>query len=598
MATPPVSTDAPALPLSGLCAILVIDLVDSVPLFRRHGHDAIERWNSFVHEVRQEVLPRHELQLVNSLGDGLRLLAGSAAAAVHAAIDMRARLAPYNKGRDADALMRIHAGVEVADVVLTELDVFGHGVNVAARLAGNSLPDEILLTATANESLLPGIDPPTEDLGDRWLKGLAEPVRAFRVVGATAGDEPGRPFWADDRVLWPTIAVLPFDNPGDDSGLQIGELLADDLICALSLLPNLHVVSRLSTSALARRAPASPAAAAVLHADFVLTGSCRPMGANLLVHAELFDSRRAEVVFRGRETATRESLLGAESPIVNRLIAACTEALLAQQIKLTRRCAVPNLAGYSLLLGGIALMHRLGQRDFARAGQLLAELCERWPRLAAPHAWRARWHLFNVLQTSATSPETHQRAAHEISQRALDLDPESSVALAVAGSVRTGLARDVDGGLALYERALQANPNDSFAWTLHGAAHAFKGEGGIAQRSSSMACRLSPLDPMHFLYDCHAASAALAAEDHENARTLALRSMRANAQHLSTFRVLAISQMLCGDGDGARQTVARLRRLDPAASVERFLSNSPSAAYPIGKRFAGLLAEAGMPQGS
>lgn len=587
-------------------AVIVVDIVDSVPLIRRNESDVIQRWGRFVNEVRREVFPRHRVRLVKSLGDGLRLLADGGPNAVAAALEMRARLEAYNQGRDRNDLLRLHTGIHITELFENEVDIFGHGVNIAARLASRSEPGEILISAETNDTLIPGIDAATEDLGDLdlrtedlgnlYLKGVDHEVRTYRVVESGDGGE-APALAADDRALRLTMAILPFSSIGAVStNLHVGELLADDLICALSMLPDLQVVSRLSTSALAQRGRSAADVAPALGADFVLTGSCRHFGDRLLVHAELFDARRTEVVCTFRETAATSSLLSEDSPIVNRLIEQLAAALLARQIELARRCAMPNLAGYSMLLGGIALMHRLGTSDFKRAGELLTQLCERWPRLAAPHAWRARWHLFNVLQSAGDSSDGHRHAANQASQRALDLDPESSVALAVAGSVRTGLERDVDGGLALYAQALRANPSDSFAWMLCGTGHAFKGEGQDAQQASARAIRLSPLDPMHFMYDCHAAAAALAAEDYQRAVTLGMRSLRANAYHHSTYRVLAIAQVLSGDGEGGRRTVSRLCALDTQASVEGYLRTSPSAAYPIGQKFARVLAEAGLPQ--
>jgi tetratricopeptide (TPR) repeat protein len=362
------------------------------------------------------------------------------------------------------------------------------------------------------------------------------------------------------------------------------------------VLPEVDVVSRFSTRTMALRAASAAEAAPALKADFVLSGRCRQLGDQLIVHAELFDARRDEIVMRMRESAPLASLVSAESPLVQSLLVQIGQGLLSRQLDLARRCALPHLSGYTLLLGGIALMHRLSRRDFERAGQLLEHLSERWPRLPTTQAWLARWHLFSVLQRWSGDADASQRAAHKASQQALDLDSESSIALAVAGSVRIGLAQDVDGGIGLYEQALRANPNDSFAWMLRGTAHAFKGEGPDAIQASGRAARLSPLDPMHFMYDCHAAGAALAADEGERARALALRSMCANAMHLSTYRVLAAAQVMCGDGRGARDTTRRLLVLDPEASVERFLQRSPSAAYPMGQRLAHLLAEAGLPK--
>ncbi len=584
-------------------AVFFIDVVESVPLLDRHEADAVDRWVRFVHEVREQVLPKHGVRLIKSLGDGLRMLAPDVPRATAAAQDILRRLAAYNIGADGDSLLRLHTAIHLTHVAEDDLDIYGHGVNLTARLAAKSQPGQILLTGEANEQLLPGLDPPTEDLGDQWFKGIEEPVRVYAVCERIAATNETLLAPPPPAAFKPTIAVLPFAQDGargsggfGNAGMSLGDLLADEVIAALSPLQDLRVVSRLSTSALAQRNGDARAEAPVLGADYLVTGTCHTVGERVVVHAELFDLRRCEAVFRHRETGDIASLANEESPLIMALTARLTAAILERQIDLARRCALPNLAGYTLLLGGIALMHRLSRRDFQRARELLQHLTERWPRLAAPHAWLARWHLFSVLQHWSDDAARDRQGAYEASERALALDDESSVALAVAGSVRIGLSQDVDGGLALYDRALAANPNDSFAWMLQGTAHAFRGDGVDAVRASDQARRLSPLDPLHFLYDCHGAAAALAADDAAKARSLAERSLRANAQHLSTYRVLAIAQMLGGDGAAARDTVRRMLVLDPKASVDGWLRSSPSGAYPIGQKFARLLVEAGMPR--
>jgi TolB-like protein len=544
------------------------------------------------------VLPVHGGRLVKHLGDGMLLAFEEVPRAVAAAVQLGELIEGFNAGCDAQEVIRLRTGINVCDVVLDELDALGHGVNVAARVAAHADPGRILMTAEVNEQLHPALDVETEDLGDVWLKHLEEPVRVY-VVHSPHQERAAPVPPATDTILRPAVAIVPFDMEGaSPSGLSIGDLIADELICALSALPDLQVVSRLSTSVLAERGEHAAGAGSALQADYVLMGTCRTAGDRLLLHAQLFDSRRAEVLDVFRRTATVPSLLADDSPLVLQLVADVTGRILERQVELARRCALPNLAGYTLLLGGISLMHRLSRRDFQRAHELLQHLCERWPRLAAPHAWMARWRMFNVMQGWSSGPEGEGRAAQADCDRALDLDPESSVALTVAGSVRIGLTKDVDGGMALYERALQCNPNDPFAWLLLGTAHAFKGDGKPATSASAQAIRLSPLDPMHFLYDCHAAGTLLVAGDYAAAVARAQRSLRANSQHLSTYRVLAIGQQLGGDAQGAQATVRRLLALDPAQSVEGFLRTSASAAYAPGKRFAAALAEAGLPAGA
>lgn len=574
----------------------MVDMVESVRLLREHGADVIARWRQLLDDTRSQLLPACRGQIIKHLGDGMLLAFDTVPDALVASRGLLQRLQPGNQQRDADAQIRLRIGINRCLAVIDEFDAYGDGVNISARLAAEAKPDQILLTIDANEQLHPGLDLPTEDLGDIWLKHVDQSVRTFAVCGEKA-DQPTVMPPPSGGVLRPTVAILPFATegvPGD--GVKYGELIADELICALSVLPDLRMVSRMSTTQAALRAASTQATGDALQADYVLSGTCRVLGDRLLLHAQLFDSRRCEVLQTLRHTASVSSLLNDDSALVADVINELGSAILQRQVDLARRCALPNLAGYTLLLGGISLMHRLSQRDVQRSRELLDHLVDRWPRLAAPHAWKGRWHLFSVMQGWTTNAEEDKRKAFDSSQRALDLDGDSSVAMAVAGSVRIGLARDVDGGIDLYEQALRANPSDSFAWMLLGTGHAFKGDGPEAMAASTHAVRLSPLDPMHFMYDCHGAAAALAAAEYPRALTLAKRSMRSNVQHLSTYRVLAIAQMLGGEPDAARHTVRRLLALDPRSSVEGYLRNNPSGAYDIGRRFAQLLGEAGLPQ--
>ena len=577
--------------------VMVVDVVESVRIMQKHEADFIDRWRRLVQRVRDGVLLHHHGELVRSLGDGLLLAFDDGPHAVAAAHDILQLLPAFNEARDADALIRLRVGINDCELVADGLDIYGAGVNLAARLATVAEPDQVVMSDSVNEQLHPQLDMATEDLGEVWLKHIDQPARVFCLRADIGPGHLSMPESPAEHALRPAIAVIPFATTGTPlAGVALGELIADELICALSALPDVRMVSRLSTTLVSQRGQTAEAVGATLQADFVLLGSCRVMGERVLVHAQLYDVRRATVLAHSRHSAEVASLMADDSPLIAALMSEMGSCILERQIELARRSAMPHLAGYTLLLGGIALMHRLSRHDFARARELLLHLSERWPRLPAPHAWLARWHLFNVIQGWSAAPAADRQAADQSCQRALDLDSESSVALAVAGSVQIQLAQNVDAGLALYDRAITVNPSDSFAWTLLGTAHAFKGQGTQATAASGQALRLSPLDPMHFLYDCHAASAALADGDYPRALALAQRSMRSNSQHLSTHRVLTIAQVLSGDLPAAQATVRRMRVLDPKYSVATWLRQSPSAAYPIGQHFARLLGEAGLPE--
>jgi tetratricopeptide (TPR) repeat protein len=210
-----------------------------------------------------------------------------------------------------------------------------------------------------------------------------------------------------------------------------------------------------------------------------------------------------------------------------------------------------------MLLGGVMLLHRFSPRDFERAKEVLESLTQRVPRHATPWAWLARWRQLKVFQGWSEDPTQDREAALALCGKALDIDPESSIALTTAGAVHGVLLKDLDRGIGYYKRAIESNPNEPLAWLLLGTAHSFRGEGEAAVQATEQALRLSPMDPMRFFYDVHAGAAAASAGQFERAIELAQRSLKANRLHVSTYRVLAIAQALSGQVDAARDTVSR-----------------------------------------
>ena len=249
------------------------------------------------------------------------------------------------------------------------------------------------------------------------------------------------------------------------------------------------------------------------------------------------------------------------------------------------------------MLGAIALMHRQSRGDFDRARDLLEHLAERVRRSPVANAWLAKWHVLRVVQGWSPDPLVESETALECSDRALDADPDSSLALTMRGLVQAYLKKDLEAAALSYQSALQHNPNESLAWLFSGTLHAFHGDGAPAVEETGHARRLSPLDPMRYFYDALSASASIAAGRYDDAITSAEQSLRANRTHLSTYRSLAIAQSLSGKADQARLTVGQLLVLEPSFTVRAFLNRFPGrdAAPAYASKLAEALQEAGLP---
>ena len=268
--------------------------------------------------------------------------------------------------------------------------------------------------------------------------------------------------------------------------------------------------------------------------------------------------------------------------------------MMVRELQRSQGKAPQSLQNHTLLLSSIALMHRISPLAFQRAQQLLQVLIERTPRLASPYAWLAKWHVLRVTQGWSPDRQADGKSALENTKRALDRDATSSLAMTVEGQVNTYILKRLDIAEQFYGQALQSNPNDSLAWLLKGTLHAFRDEGKDAVRHTRHALKLSPLDPLQFYFDCHAASALLSTGQYEKA--LAPDTLlRLNRTHASTLRVLVTATWQLGLVEQARDYVTQHMKLDPTFRVSTYLERSPSAGYEFGKRVATALIEAGAP---
>lgn len=576
-------------------AIVVVDIVESVRLIQAHESEVIDRWRRFVNEVRAEVLPAHGGRMVKSLGDGMLLEFDTARSAVSAGLALNQRIQAYNAGHaDADALL-LRTAVHEAEIVVDELDVYGTGVNLAARLAALAGAGEVILSAAARDALVPGLDVEIEDLGECYLKHFSQPQRAYRAGplgrGPVVWSTP--PAGADERV---GIAVVPFAALGEaaSNGL-LGDALADDLIARLSRLGQLHVVSRLSTTAFRERRLDLQVLSRSLGCQYVVHGSCAVAADKLRLRVQMVDCRDGAALWGDALDTSVDGVLTGDSPVVDQITQQLCHALVGAEVQRAATQPLPTLQSYTILLGAIAMMHRLSVRDFDRSREMLQYLIERHPRATAPRGWLGKWHVMRVAQGWSPNPLADAQEARNVVAQALQLEPDHSLALAIDGLICAYINKDLATAAERYEAAVRVNPSEGLAWLFQSALHSYHGRGELAVDCAMRAQRLSPLDPMKYYYDNFTSTAKLSADDYLGAIDYGKRSLRANRTHGPTLRILAIAQALAGQMDEARATIRVALQVEPGFSVSRFIERYPGAAAPHTAKYAEALRAAGLP---
>jgi class 3 adenylate cyclase/tetratricopeptide (TPR) repeat protein len=573
--------------------IVFADVVESVRLMERDEPGAIRRIRDLLEAIAAGLVQRHGGRVIEHRGDGLLLEFPDARAAAACAADIHRAAHERSASLDAQDGLHVRVGIHQAAVVADDHAVFGAGVNLAARITGLAGPGETMLSAVVAGYLVNGVDGVLQDLGDCHLKHVAEPVRVYRIASA---DVPKRDDPPAIAKLLPMIAIMPFTGYAQDGGgMGVGDIISDQLIGALSRSNSVNVISRLSTTALRGRELAVHAIAERLAADFVVSGRFWRSGDELCVQVELASGSSGTVIWAQTVSDSEQAALHIDSELIASILRGIAEAIFATEVRRVRTMPLPNVATHSLLLAAISLLYRLSLSDFERAHQALLAVNERVPRHAAPLAWLARWHLFRVVQGWSDDRDLDGKLALSYADRALDIDPDSSLALTMAGNVRTSYLRDLDAAEVLYDHALSVNPSESLAWLQKGNARSFRGDGAGALRDIEKAVSLSPLDPSRHFYESLLASAALAAGDHERAIAAAQSSLRMNSNHVSTHRVLAIAQSLSGRLDEACATVKRIRALEPRLTVASYVARSPARASGLAQKFGEALHRAGLP---
>lgn len=574
--------------------LLFADVVESVRLFRQDESRAISHWLGLVDHIGADILPRCGGRLVKRMGDGILLEFDQVSSALSAAFAIHHACHRSNQGLPVERHLLLRIGIEVAEVVVLQGDVLGHGVNMAQRLTMLAGPGETVLSARAREQIIPELDGDVEDLGECYLKHVAEPIHVYRA--GPPGVNPVVDQGFDARQLLPAIAVVPFEtrHAGADTRL-IGEALAEELIKILSRSHDLTVISRLSTSPFRSRDMTTEIIGAHLKANYIITGSYVVEGDDISLQAELAEAKSGRIIWADSLKSRVQNLIGSHSEIMDDMVYEVRSAIAVRELRRVHTQALPSLQSYTLLMAALTLMHRMSPRDFDEARHLLLTLTDRNSREPLPQAWLAKWHVLRVQQGWSPDPRQDASEALQCTRRALSSDPDCSLALAVDGIVHTTLLKRLDIASERYDKAIVSNPNESLAWLLRGTMYAFMGQGSRAMADTQWALRLSPFDPHRHFYESLAGTACLAAGQYERALRHGQRSLMANKTHTSTLRVIAIAQWRLGYADDARQTVAKLLKLDPGLTVARYLERTPAAAFETGRDWSDALRQAGLP---
>jgi TolB-like protein/cytochrome c-type biogenesis protein CcmH/NrfG len=443
-----------------------------------------------------------------------------------------------------------------------------------------SRPGEVVTRGEILDALWPGLfvtdDSITQCAGElrRALGGEAARLRTLPKRGYLLDVAPS-PVTAPPRAAAapvgggvPVVAVLPFHIATPDPELAaFGEGVLEGVVGALVRVREPVVISASSTRRFAGAALDLAETGRRLGARYIASGRLRRAGGLFRLTLELAEAETGAVLWHRPYDVTPTGSFAAEDEIAGVIAHTLVPHVQAAELLAARRRAPGDLAAYHLLLQARALIFRMEREAFEQAAGLLRQAIALDPGFAAAPATLADWHSLRLGQGWSPDRAADQAGLLAAARQALALDPGHARALAMLGHNRTIFEQRHEDATPLFDRALEAAPNDSEAWMWSAPTFAFLGDGREAVRRAERAIRLSPEDPLLFRYEHFAAIAHFAAGDMERAAERGLRSAAANPRYTSNLRVTAAALVALGRTGAARELAQRVLEVEPGVRV-------------------------------
>ena len=480
-----------------LAAVVSADVAGYSRLMGSDESGTLAALKALRQEVVDPTITSHGGRIVKTTGDGLLLEFPSVVNAVRCAIEVQTAMADRSAEIAEDRRIAFRIGINLGDIIVEGDDIFGDGVNVAARLQEIAPAGGICISSRVHEDVRDRPDTVFDDGGMQTLKNIARPVQVWLwQPDVTASPE----LTPAPTVLplpdRPSVAVLPFDNmSGDPEQAYFADGLAEDLIRGLSRVSWLFVIARNSSFSFRGEKLDARTIGERLGVRYLVKGSVHRAGGRLRLTAQLIEAATSNHLWAERYDGSLEDVFDFRDRIVTSLIGAIEPKLRATEIARARLKRPDSLDAFDLYLQALPKAAALSAQSLAEAIELLDRASPLSPDYVQALAWATMCRAMRAVRGYSLDREKDLREAGELSQRALNRDPTEPVALTAAAYVALMVRRDYQTAWDLVDRALAIDPNAAFNWGIRGWFSLWAGETEMATTAFEKAMRLSPLDP-------------------------------------------------------------------------------------------------------
>ncbi len=556
-----------------LAAILAADVVGYSRLMGADEEGTLKTLTTY-REAMDAFIVRHGGRIVGTAGDSVLAEFASAIEAVRCSIEIQQELKDRNGALPEERRMEFRIGINLGDVMIEGDDLYGDGVNVAARLEGVAEPGGICISNTVFDQVRDRIPHDFEDLGEHSVKNITRPVRVYRVPLLEREAAMTGPGASDDAALAlpdrPSIAVLPLTNMSSDPEQEyFSDGITEDIITELSRFPDLFVIARNSVFTYKGNPVKVQEVAQDLGVRYVLEGSVRKAGQRVRVTAQLIDAASGSHVWAERYDRDLEDIFAVQDEITRTIVGALVGKLNQTERARAMRKPTENLEAYDLYLRGFELFLRFTEADNAAGRELLEKAVELDPGYARVYGMAAWSHLTDSFMGWSSNPAQSLAQAAELAQKALAIDPSDNRSHWVIGAASLYQGQH-ERALAGYQRALELNPNDADVLANLGLPLNYLNRPEEAERAIKKAMRLNPHCPWWYYWVLGWSQIMLGRAEE------AIASVERIGNPVPACRLISIrAYMQLGREAEARAEVAEVLKAEPDFTLRHWQATQP-----------------------
>jgi TolB-like protein/class 3 adenylate cyclase/tetratricopeptide (TPR) repeat protein len=565
-----------------LAAILAADVAGYSRLMGADEEGTLERLKALRRELLDPKIAEHEGRIVKTTGDGMLVEFASVVDAVRCAVEVQQAMPERDTGVAADNRIELRIGINLGDVIVEDDDLYGDGVNIAARIEALADAGGVFVSNTVHDQVRDRLPFVFEDLGEQQAKNIARPVRVYRVHATLthpAADAPGSPLsriageGAERRGREagegsfplplpdkPSIAVLPFANlSGDPEREYFVDGMVEEIITALSRIRWLFVIARNSSFTYKGQAVDVKQVGRELGVRYVLEGSVRKAGNRVRITGQLIDALSGTHLWADRFDGPLDDIFDLQDKVATSVAGVIEPTLQAAETARSAGRPTADLTAYDLYLRAYAMVWS-SARHMPEALRLTEQAIARDPRYRPALGWAAFCCYRLLLYNQSEDRAADRLKGTDFARRALEVAGDDPSILANSAQALAYFGEDIGAMITLADRALALNPSFARGWHISGVLRHWAGQPDTAIEYLETALRLSPrarVGPTQFLIGC----AHFASRRFDLAAPKLLLAIQEDSSHPEAYRTLAACYAHMGRLDEARAIVARLRAI-------------------------------------